>query len=245
MLSGVGSLCLTTTDYGVDNFIFPGNFVGFKLTPDVQSKEAKGWVGGQLQTLATAISSTSYTLTLDMEMLDWNTLGWAFDEVPQVATNAVIPYTKAAVATSAGVINDAAITSGMTVFCYVAGRGAWGDAGPIPKASVTVASGTITLGVGYANAPITYHFKKTAAQVETIGVLPNGQKYGKLSFSGVGFGPEFPKGIIIVVPEITRKSSPSFETADVPKFTVEYGVSIPQGSDKPLRFYNLDTITTP
>lgn len=242
MLSGVGSLCLRTQDYGTDNFIFPGNFVGFNITPDVQSKEAKGWVGGQLQTLASAISSSSYTLTLDMEYVDWNTLSWAFDEVPQTATNAVIPYTKAAIANASGVVTDPDITAATRVYAYVSSRGPWGEAGPILAATVIESAGSFSVGAGYANAPITYHFDRTVAEVDTIGLLPNGQQFGKLSFSGLGYGPAFPKGIMISVPEITRKSSPSFETADVPKLTVEYGISIPAGSDKPFRFYNLASI---
>lgn len=242
MLSGVGNLCLRTRDYGVDDFTYPAAFVGFRINTDIQSKEAKGWVEGQIQTLASAIASTAYTLVLDTEFIDWNTLGWAFDEVPQKATNAAIPYTKAAVASGAGVINDPQIKTGMKVFCYVSGRGPWGEAKPIPKASVTVAAGSITLGVGFAGAPITYHFEDTASEVETIGLLPGGQSYGTLSFSGVGYGPMFPKGIIISIPSINRKSSPSLETADVPKLTVEYGINIPSGSTKPFRFYNLASI---
>lgn len=244
MLSGVGSLCLRTRDYGDDDFVFPAAFVNFSITSDVQSKEAKGWVAGRLQTMASAVAEESYTLTLEAEYIDWPTLGWAFDEVPQVATSAVVPFTKAAVANSSGVISDADITSGMKVFCYVAARGSWGEPGPIPNDDVTVGSGTITLGSGFANAPITYHYEKSLASVETIGLLPNGQKYGNLSFSGLGYGPAFPKGIIINVPSITRKSSPSLETSDVPRLTVEYGISVPQGSDKPFRMYNLATVPT-
>ncbi len=242
MLSGVGSLCLRTKDFEDNNFIFPGRFVNFSFTQDSSSKEAQGWVNGQLQVLSSAIASVTNTLTLDLDYIDWSGLGWAFDEVPSVSSNVVVPFTKAAIANGSGVISDADITSSTVVYAYVSSRGSWGEAKAIPEASITTGTGTITLGATYANAPITYHYDKTLASVETIGVESNSQKYGKLSFSGVGYGSEFPDGIIIVLPDITRKSSPSLETSDVPRLTVEYSANVPAGRPSAIQYYNLATI---
>lgn len=241
MLSGVGSLCLKTLDYDDSNFIFPGKFVEFNISADIASKEAQAWVNGTKQTVASAIDTESYTLSISSDYVDWSTLGWAFDELPSTSTNKLVPITRAAVTNGSGAISDADVVSGSDVFCYVSTRGTWGEAGIVPSNSVTVGAGTITLGSTYANAPITYHFEKSYASISTIGVESTFTKYGKLAFSGVGFGPEFPQGIIIVVPEITRKTTPSLATDDVPRLTVEYSANTPSGFNKPFQFYNLAT----
>ncbi len=241
MLSGVGSLCLKTLDYDASNFIFPGKFVEFNISADVTSKEALAWVGQTKQVVSSAIDTESYTLTISSDYVDWATLGWAFDEVPSVSTNKVVPITKAAVANGSGVINDAGLTGSEDVFCFVSSRGAWGEAHAIAPGDVTVGAGTITLSATYNNAPITYHYDKSYASIETIGVETSVTQYGKLAFSGVGFGPEFPDGIIIVVPEITRNTTPSLATDDVPRLTVEYSANVPSGFNKPFQFYNLAT----
>lgn len=241
MLSGVGSLCLTTLDYEANNFIFPGQFVEFSITADVSSKEALAWVKGKKQVVSSDVDTEKYTLTLTSEYVDWPTLGWAFDEVPSVSSNALVPITKAAVTDSSGVINDSDIPAGTDVFCYVSSRGSWGEAHAIDPSKVSASAGSITLSE-YPNAPITYHFEKSYANIETIGVETDAQQYGKLAFSGIGYGPEFPQGIVIVVPEVTRNSSPSLATDDVPRFTVEYSANVPTGFTKPFRFYNLATV---
>src|SRR4028118_1877068 len=242
MLSGVGNLCLLSLDYGDDSFAFPQAFVDFNINSDVSSKEARGWVNGKKQVLASAIDSESYTLTLAMEFVNWQILAWAFDQRPQKVTNAVLPYTKSAIANNSGVVTDPQIKAGTKLFAYVAAKGPWGNARPLKKTEVTVSAGSFSVGAGFAAAPITYHFTDTVAEIDSIGAVTGAQKFGKLGFSGLGYGPEFPNGILIVVPEITRKSSPSFETGDVPKFSVEYGINIPQGSDSPFRFYDMSSI---
>lgn len=235
-------MCLRTLDYDTDNFIFPGRFVGFTFSQDSSSKEAQGWVDGRLQVLSSAVASVTNTLTLDLDHITWSGLGWAFDEVPSTSTAQVVPYTKAAVADGSGDIADADIEGTETVYAYVSGRGTWGEPGAIPNTSVTVSAGSIGVSATYANAPITYHWNRSIASIQTIGVNPNPQRYGKLAFSGLGYGPEFPDGIIISIPDITRKSSPSLETSDVPRMTVEYSANVPAGSPSPIRYYNLATI---
>lgn len=242
MLSGVGSLCLKTKDYEDENFIFPGKFVEFSISADVTSKEAFAWAGGKKQVVSSAIDTESYTLTISSDFVDWVTLGWAFDEVPGSSTNALVPITKAAVTDSSGQITDPDIPASPKPFCFVNSRGSWGEAHAIEPSKVTASAGSITLSE-YPNAPITYHFEKSFANIETIGVESEAKQYGKLAFSGVGYGPEFPKGVVIVVPEITRNSSPSLATDDVPRLTVEYSANVPPGFIKPFRFYNLATVS--
>ena len=242
MLSGVGSLCLTTLDYEANNFIFPGQFVEFSITANVSSKEALSWVKGKKQVVSSAVDTESYTLRISSDYVNWATLGWAFDEVPSVSDTALVPITKAAVTDGTGKITDADIPASPKPFCYVSSRGSWGEAHAIDPSDVTVAAGSITLAEAYKNAPITYHFEKSYANIETIGVETDAQQYGKLAFSGIGYGPEFPQGIVIVVPEVTRNSSPSLATDDVPRLTVEYSANVPTGFTKPFRFYNLATV---
>jgi hypothetical protein len=243
MLSGVGDLCLRTLDYDTDNFIFPGKFVEFSLSSDTTSKEALAWVNGNLQTVASGIDKTSYTLTISSDYVDWPTLGWAFDEVPSISANKLVPVTKAAVADGSGVITDANVTASDEVFCFVGSRGTWGEPHAIAAADVTVGAGTITLSATYINAPISYSYDRSYASIETIGVESNVTKYGKLSFSGLLYGPSFPDGVVIVIPDISRKSDPELATGDVPRFTVEYSANVPTGFNKPFKMFNLATVS--
>lgn len=242
MLSGVGGLCIRTLDYKDTNFIFPGDFVEFQLNISSTSKEASAWVAGRKVVKSSAVASEEATLTLSSEFVNWATLSWAFDEIPDVSSNQLVPITKATNADSDGNISDPDIPSGTRVYCYVNSSGSWGLAQAIPASEVTSSSGSISLGSKYKNAPISYHYEKTVSSIQTIGVNPEALSYGKLSFSGIAYGPEFIDGVIIVVPELTRKSTPSLTTDDVPKFTVEYSANVPTGSTKPFRLYNLDTI---
>ena len=71
MLSGVGSLCLTTLDYEANNFIFPGQFVQFSITANVTSKEAFAWAGGKKQVVSSSVDTEQYTLIISSEFVDW------------------------------------------------------------------------------------------------------------------------------------------------------------------------------
>lgn len=244
MLSGVGSLCLKTKDYDDKNFIFPGQFVQFSLEAAASSKKALAWVNGRKQPVSSAVDTEEFKLTISSEYVDWSTLGWAFDEVPRASTNVLVPFTKAAVADDSGVISDPDIQSSDKVFCYVSSKGSWGEAQAIDSSVVTVNAGSIGVSAKYANAPITYHYDKSIGNIQTIGVeTDNITQYGKLAFSGVAYGPEFTQGVIIVVPDITRESTPSFTTDDVPRFTVEYSANVPAGFKKPFQLYNLATVS--
>lgn len=243
MLSGVGGFCLRSLTYDLtDNFIFPGSFVNFSLTVNTTSKEALAWSGGRKVTKSSAIASEETTLTLTSQYADWATLAWAFDEIPDLSQNELVPITKAANADDSGNISDSDIPGGTRVYCFVNTTGSWGLAQAIPDSEVSSSAGSISLGAKYKNAPITYHYEKPVSSILTIGVNPEAQQYGKLTFSGIAYGPEFAEGVIVVVPEITRKSSPSLTSDDVPEFTVEYSANVPTGFKKAFRLYNMETL---
>ncbi len=261
MLSGVGELGIFTLDQtsktlGQEIF-FPGQFFNFVYAGESQKKEAKAWVGGRRKTVSSAVGDESYTLTLSFQYLDWNHLGFAYDELPQTSSNVVLPITKSAVIPSASAyeIEDDDIVSGnaSSVKAYIPQRGSWGEAGhrervgSAPSAGQFQADGTnnkLIFNIADAGATVQYTVAKTYTTIDSIGYEATADDWGKLSFLGKGYGPEFPNGIIIYLPSITRASIVSMDTSqDVPEFSIEFTGNVPAGRRTPHQYFNLASAT--
>jgi len=238
MLSGFGELALRTVNQ-TNNFIYPGKMVSFNLTGDSQSNESRGYVGGKLQTLASAVQSETYKLTLTTQDVDFFALAWGFDMFPDTTSSASFPVTKTAVTDGSGVINDADISGGMDVYCYLDETDGSDTAAPIATGDVAVGSGTITIA-SLVNKPIIYQFNKTYTNIQTIGYESSVTNFGTLAFSGIAYGPKFKGGKIgLYIPSITRESAPTLSTSDVTELSVTYGVNIPSGKVSPIQLYEL------
>jgi hypothetical protein len=260
MLSGVGQLGIFTLDQaskalGQDVF-FPGQFVDFRYDGESQKKEAKAWVSGVKKTVSSAVGEETYTLKLAFEYLDWAHLGFAYDEIAQVSQNVVLPIFKTAtvpVSTAYEIAdNDITTTNGNSIKVYVPNRGAWGEAGFRKRTSnnpsakefkVDTTAKKLIFHASDAGATIQYSINQTYASVESIGYEATADSFGKLSFIGKGYGPEFPSGIIIYLPSITRSSIVSMNTDDVPKFEIEFSCNVPAGKRTPHQYFNLATAT--
>lgn len=247
MLSGVGRLAVLTQDlednvFTGGNIMLPGRFVDFTYTGESTQKQARAWTDGKLKVVSSAVGDESYSLTLAFEYLDWSHLGFAMDELPQVSSGVKVPIMKSGIANASGVITDAEIVND-EVRAYVSARGSWGEARYLKTTEFSVGTGTLTTSATFAGAPIEYVFNKTYANIESIGHEAVSTGYGKLAFVGMGYGPEFPKGVQIYLPSITRSSIPSIQTQDVPRFEINFSVNVPAGARVPHKFYNVATAT--
>ena len=260
MLSGFGQLRLITKDLneGIwgQNILFPGQFVDFSFESDTAKKEAKAWVEGRKKVVASAPGEESNSLKLAHEFLDWDHLGFAYDELPQVSSNVPSPIWKTGTvpASAPYEVTDADITASTAsgVLVYITSRGTWGEAGPAkkgttnPNAGEFVADGANTKLIfheSYAGATFTYQVWKTNATIETIGREDTADSYGRMEFWGKGYGPFFPNGIDLHFHDITRAGTPSITSDDVPKFEIEFTANTPPGKRTPYEFLNPATAT--
>jgi hypothetical protein len=261
MLSGVGELGIFTLNQASktlgQEIFFPGQFFNFVYAGESQKKEAKAWVAGRRKTVSSAVGDESYTLTLSFQYLDWNHLGFAYDELPQTSSNVVLPITKSATIPSSSPyeIVDADITVGnaTSIKAYASQRGSWGEAGhrkrvtgsPAAKQfQVDTTNDKLIFHSSDAGATVQYSIAKTYSSIDSIGYESAADDWGKLSFLGKGYGPEFPNGIIIYLPSITRASIVSMDTSqDVPEFSIEFTGNVPAGKRTPHQYFNLASAT--
>lgn len=260
MLAGVGELGIFTLDQTTktlgQEIFFPGQFFNFSYEGEAESKEAKAWVAGRRKTVSSAVGDETYTLTLSFQYLDWLHLGFAYDEIPKTSSNVTIPIIKSAtIPTSTPYeIVDADITveNSTSIKAYIPQRGSWGEAGyrkrvgaaPAAKEfQVDTANDKLVFHSSDAGAVVQYSILKTYSTIDSIGYESEADSFGKLSFLGKGYGPEFPNGIIIYLPSITRSSIVSMTTDDVPEFEIQFSVNVPPGKRTPHQFFNLASAT--
>lgn len=257
MIYGAGSLFLLSKDLDVnslrgENLVMPLSIASFELAFEDNNIEAKALIDGKRQIVAANISESIATLTLTFEYMDWQTLGFAFDELSSTSTNVTLPELRSKVAVAATTeaeVTDASITSTMVVgedlLVYVANKGSWGDRIYLTAADVTPLTGKFEIPLIYAGAVIQYSLPKTYTSIETIGLASSYDRFGKLAFQGVVSGTEFgKKGMGIIVPELSRISTPALTVnGDLAEMTVEFRASVPTGGRTPYQFYKLDTAT--
>lgn len=260
MLYGAGSLYVVSKDLGPsslrgENILHPLSIASFELAFEDNNIEAKALIDGKRQVVASAIAESIATLTLTYEYMDWQTLGLAFaDELASTTTDldwtslrSVRAVADATPATKA-VVTDAAIagteTVGDDILVYVSTQGTWGDRKYLEASEVTVAAGKLELNVKYVGAIIQYTIKETYSSIETIGLETNYDTIGTLAFQGTVAGTEFDKGMGIIIPKLTRISTPSFTVnGDLAEMSVEYRAEVPTGKRRVYEFYNLSTAT--
>lgn len=259
MLYGAGSLYVVSKDLGPtslrgENILHPLSIASFELAFEDNNIEAKALIDNKRQVVASAIAESIATLTLTYEYMDWQTLGLAFAD--ELATESVdldwtslrsvravadVPATptKAVVADSA-ILGTEVV--GTDIFVYISSQGSWGDRKYLEAADVTVAAGKLEIDKKYVGAVVQYTVKETYSSIETIGLETNYDTIGTLSFQGVVAGTEFDKGMGIIIPKLTRISTPSLTVnGDLAEMSVEYRAEVPTGKRRPYEFYNLST----
>ncbi|WP_016949766.1 hypothetical protein [Anabaena sp. PCC 7108] len=257
MLSGAGELGIFTLDQATktlgQEIFFPGLFYNFVYAGESQSKKAKAWISGKRKNVSSAVGEETQTLTLSFQYLDWFHLGFAYDELPQTSSNVQLPIVKTATvpSTTPFEIGDTDITvnNESSVKAYLPARGSWGEAGyrkrvtaaPVAKQfKVDSTAKKLIFHESDAGATVQYTILKSYTSIESIGYENSADSFGKLSFIGKGYGPEFPNGIMIYLPNITRSSIVSMDTSsDVPEFSIDFDANVPPGKRTPHQYFNL------
>lgn len=254
MLYGAGSLFIQTGDLGPsslrgENLIHPLCIAGFELTFNDSLAEAKCLVDGRKQISAAAITESIASMKLTFEFVDWTILQLAFDEIAQSTSSIVLPVLKTATVSSANEIVDTALTSATGVYVY--------KKTPQPgKYYKVITTGTPTadqvkvdttgtklvFASSEAGAVVQYSVRKTYTTIESIGKESTYDKFGKLAFSGIISGTEFAAGMQIVVPQLSRVSTPALTiTGELAKLEIDFRASVAPGFRSVFQLYNLDT----
>lgn len=256
MLSGVGQLGMVTKSLGATSFgqnvFFPGQFVEFNFELTADEKKARAWVAGRKKVVSSAPGDEDNSLKIAFEYLDWFHLAFGLDEMPSTLASVWLPVWKEAIVPADGIISEPEILADNAndILPYVNVRGPWGDARPLIRATtspvaandfmVDVAEKEIQIHTDFAGASITYQVLTAHSNIPSLGVAAEVVSFGKLGFWGRGYGPEFPNGILINLPDITRSGGPpAIVTDDVPKFELSFTANTPPGSRTPYRYYNL------
>ncbi|AFY60362.1 hypothetical protein [Synechococcus sp. PCC 6312] len=255
MLSGVGRLALITRSLSAtaiaQELMIPGKFSQFNLNVETENKKAEAWIDGVKENVSSAIGKRTTTLQLAFQYLDWFHLQLAQDELA-TNVNVTLPiYKTVTVPATPFKITDADISSAgiaSSVKAYVTDRGSWGEAGYLVAESGTLAARefeadhtdtSITFHSGLAGASVTYVVDKAFTSIPSIGKAPDAIKIGEVSFIGKGYGPEFPNGVFIHIPSLTRSGSPSLQTDDVPTFEIPFDCNVASGYRTPVQYYRL------
>jgi hypothetical protein len=225
---GIGETTLSTLDPTTgDRQSFAGPFSQVSLEGEAENVKAQGWIGGKLQTTSSAITSETWTLTLTFQETDRRALELAFGEIAETIPSITVPRTAIGVVPTAAPYEIAVpgIATGAEVRVVTSGI----DAVQVPTADVTLDSNKVTLTADYAGKGVSVHYYQTLAGATAIGVADDPKLLNELSFSAKLYGPQFPKGILLVVPKINRISLPSYTTGDVSEWEVQFEAAAPPG----------------
>lgn len=241
-------MCLRTLNLGSTAFgrevIFPGYFVDFSIESSATKKEAKAWRDGTRKTVASAIGDTTTTLKLSFEYLDFQHLGFAYDQLPSNLSNLSIPILIEGVVPNVSpyTVSNPDIVTGQVTGVYVVTGPNAGDRPLTGTGSPTIASGSVTFTSADAGQSVAIAVNKLVTSIDTIGADTNPDRYGNMSFFGKGYGPLFPKGIGIYCPSISRNTVPNFTTGDVPKFEVDFSINAVAGYNQGFVFYDWNSV---
>lgn len=264
MIFGAGSLAFRSTELDPNSLrgeelLFPGCIAEFELTADTDLLEAFCLQGGKRQRVATAIGEETFTLSTSIEFIGWDTLQFAYDELSQTSSNVVIPTVVVAEVPTSGpftIINsDITVANEATVLVHLSERSGTNSrlfmnnvspAAPsaLNEFSVDGATNTITFDSTAAGLLVTYCYDKTCTSVETLFVESTADSLGKLLFSGIANGTEFGDGVQIVIPDLTRVTTPTLNIdGTVTTLEVEFSANALPGARKPFELYRLDSCT--
>lgn len=254
MLYGAGSLFVRTSDLSPtslrgENLVHPLCIAGFELTFDDSLAEAKCLVDGRKQISAAAITETIASMKLTFEFVDWTILQLAFDELAQSTSTIVLPVLKTATVNSSNEVVDTELTSATGVYVYrkTPQPGKYYEiittgTPTADQAKVDTAATKLVFASSEAGAVVQYTVNKTYTTIESIGKESTYDKFGKLSFSGIISGTEFSTGMQIVVPQLSRVSTPALTiTGELARLEIDFRASVAPGFRSVFQLYNLDT----
>lgn len=251
-LTGAGQLIVRTKDLTVNTtraqeLVLPLCVASFELTFEDQLAEAKCLIGGKRQITSAGITESVASFNLTFEKIDFNTLGFAYDELVATTSSISFPVVKTATIPSGPTptITDADVpaTAGATLV-YLTGGVNGGTymtrVGSSPTAGqYSVSAGSIVFNTADAGKVVTYSALKSFSSVPTVGVESGADEYGALTFEGLLYTPEGNR-YGIQLGSLTRVGSPSISiTGDLAQLTIPFRAGVPTGWRKPFRLFNL------
>lgn len=218
----------------------------FEFSQNDQLAEAKCLIDGKRQVTAAAITESVATVRLTFEFADFNTLGFAYDELPTNSLNVPLPILKSAQVPTAAPFEvtdtDITATNLGSVLVYRASDKTFlkpVTTGPLAPDEFTASVGKITFGAASGGATVQYQVLKTYASMPTIGVANTADNFGTLEFNGVLFQAEGER-YSIQFPKLSRVSTPQISiNGNLAEISVEFRASVRPGDRKPYKLFNL------
>lgn len=262
MLYGVGNLTIGTNGLDVNsliqqNVLFPGCVAAVAFNANSTFSEAKCYIDGLLQTVASAISAEDFTLDLTYEYLDWPTLQLLYGELASTG-GAAVPTAKAITIVAGGLtVSEADITTangnGASLKAYDSTNQVFltqalaSPPGP-NEFFVDEAASTIEFNASQTGSTIQYQYDKLYSSIEAIGATPTGQQVDYLSNLNLtailSSSVDGVNGIALVVDRLERTNTPSLSIAgDKATVTINYKLITTPGNRKPFRLYKLSGAT--
>lgn len=263
MYKGVGDPWIRTTDKtgsaANNQRMMVLGLLSFAVNAESNTKESSKFnSNGELVTASKVKGSTSYTLQLSMNEIDWGLEGFLAGQFPRTATNVPIPsLTYDDVPTAAAYeITDSYVTAANDdeITVVITESGTWGQAGQTlthaatpaspgaGEVGVDVTNGKLIFNAAQAGAPIAYPKFTTYTSVQDVGGPSGADTWGRFQFWGKIFVPSISNGEILYIPDAEIASEPSWTIDDgVPTVTIDCSMNTPTGWNKPYRKFNMST----
>lgn len=232
--------------------------LSFELNEEVSdATELRAFSGGELKTEEVIKGTSTVTITLETEIVNWSMLGLALGELEKTLTNFTLPVMKRAVVPEVAPfeINDAEIVAGnlTSVLACIDSLGTWGQTGPLARATVAptarqvqVAAGKLTFNAAQAGATISYTLNKTYASAKAYGGPGAATAMGRMQFFGQLYdtSAQGQKGGLIWIPRMESIGSPTFSISDGnPTLSTEFQCLAVSGYTKPYVILDGQTLT--
>ena len=262
MLYGIATTSIGTNSLDANslfgqNICYDQCIAGFSLTATTNFVEAKCFVNGILQTVASAINAEDFVLELTYEFLDWTNLQLLYGELAQ-SGGAAIPTSKTVDITAGSLtVTEADITTananGASVTAYDATNGVFLTAAvaapPGPNEYfVDEAASTIAFNASQAGSAVSYKYDKLYSDIQSIGTGKTGEAVDLLTDLNltaiVSSAVEGSEAYVLVVDKIERINTPTLQLqGDRAVFNIQYKALNAAGQRKPFRLYRLQGAT--
>lgn len=212
--------------------LLPMEPMEFEITGESTQLESTKYVDGTKVTAGVANDSTTYTMKIGIEAIDWLAIQFAFGELAGVTPSAALPELRYGTipASVAYEFEDLEIDDEVIQVTLNA-KGAWGEPRPLTRITgmgapttgqfkVDVPNTKLLFNAAQAGAPFAYRIYKTYTDIDSIGVEAVFQALSAFSFSGIAHTDT--GRVKIVVPKIVRFGLPSLKLSEVGKFELEF-----------------------
>jgi hypothetical protein len=251
---GLGYGALSTTDLSGTNPIaflnqklFDVPILDFEYERKAKIEYAKAYVAGKHTNIESLESEVEYTLKLKTQISNWAMTGLSQGQFQKTFTSFTVPKIHKAKVNGLGVAIVPDVIPATAVICSVSSFGAWGQAGAVPQADVTVGTGQVTFPTTYAGATVMFFFDRSIASAKGYGGPGATSKIGNMQFMGelydntsTNAGDSF-----IYIPELQLKNE-SAKLAFTGK-AVEYEFDllpiVPAGWEEPIMIIDGHSIT--